>query len=118
MSTKKWKAGVTRHVLEHLSPDLLRKEFRGNSCPVAGHCYVTAETAYHLFAKPLGYKPCQIKHEGVSHWFLRNKQGDILDLTAEQFETPVPYEKAISKGFLTKQPSKRAQILMQRVLGE
>ena len=48
--------------------------------------------------------------------FLTHKEtGENIDLTSSQFKSPVPYEKAIGKGFLTKQPSKRAQELIHRV---
>lgn len=56
-----------------------------------------------------------VSHEGEPHWFLRNADGHILDATASQFKTPVPYEKARGKGFLTLKPSKRAQEVMNRV---
>ena len=57
-----------------------------------------------------------IKHEGEPHWFIKHvASGLSLDLTGGQFETRVPYKKAKGKGFLTKQPSKRAQILIERV---
>jgi hypothetical protein len=39
-------------------------------------------------------------------------------ITARQFETPVPHEQARGTGFLTKLPSKRARILMGRILNE
>lgn len=80
-----------------------------------------------------------------THWFLYNAQGHIdhwhtldklpedrvqgwpdadvtlyiLDLTADQFEKDViSYENFSLCGFLTKQPSKRAQVLMDWVLKE
>jgi hypothetical protein len=71
---------------------------------------------YHsLGGKAAGYTPMQIKHEGTSHWFLKHKSGDVVDPTADQFKTPVPYEKAKGRGFLTKEPSKRAKVLMSRM---
>jgi hypothetical protein len=57
----------------------------------------------------------QIKHEGNSHWFLKHSSGKILDATSDQFATAVPYEKAKGRGFLTKEPSKRAKTLMSRL---
>ena len=63
----------------------------------------------------MGWKPMFIRHEGEPHWFLMNEYaGEILDPTAAQFRTPVPYEKAKGKGFLTRTPSKRAQIVIER----
>lgn len=96
-----------------LTPDLLKPEYRGSDNPMRGHCYVASEAYWHLSGK-VG-KPMRIRHEGSSHWFI--KEGDtIIDITASQFETPVPYENGIGCGFLTKNPSKRAQTVIDRVL--
>jgi len=100
-----------------ISDDLRRKPWRGNSNPVAGHCYVVAE-AYRELADGMGsqhWKPMFVRHEGAPHWFLKHKKtGEILDLTEAQFDSPVPYDKARGKGFLTRQPSRRARVMMSR----
>jgi len=57
-----------------------------------------------------------LRHEGDSHWFLKHDSGTILDPTVAQFETVPPYDRAVGRGFLTKQPSKRAQQLMKTLL--
>ena len=63
-----------------------------------------------------GWVPQNVKHEGDQHWYLRHaKTGQILDPTASQFRTPVPYDQGRGRGFLTKQPSKRAQEVINRV---
>lgn len=54
-----------------------------------------------------------LRHEGDSHWFLQHESGVILDATAVQFESPPPYAQAVGRGFLTREPSKRARALMQ-----
>jgi len=57
---------------------------------------------------------------GISQWSLNNEaknetiSGVVIDPTAGQFSTPVPYDRARGRGFLTKTPSKRAQILIER----
>ena len=100
-----------------LTTDLLKKEFKYNiNNPLAGHCYICSEAAFYLFAKKNGYKPCFIKHEGVPHWFLK-KDNKIIDITKNQFKNKnVPYSEGRNIGFLTKQPSKRTQILLMRVI--
>jgi hypothetical protein len=110
-------------ILKNLTPNLLKEEFRKpNAHPLTGHCYVASEAAYHLFAKKEGYRPYFLRHEGSPHWFLAKTTNYcgrlILDLTADQFQSCPDYSKAIGKGFLTKQPSKRAQVLMARVKAE
>lgn len=82
-----------------------------------GNCYVASEAAYHLLGgKKAGWKPMHMKTSTDTHWFLKHKSGLILDLTANQFKTKPDYSQGIGSGFLTKQPSKRAQKLMQTLV--
>jgi len=102
---------LVRDVQRQLTDDLRRPPWKGHKNALAGHCYIASETLAHLLGPD--WKPCFIRHEGSPHWFLRNRRtGRVLDVTAEQFKTPVPYEKAIGKGFLTKKPSARAQVVL------
>ncbi len=104
-------------LISQLSDDLLHKSFRskkGHWCRVAGHCYILSEALYHLGLKDEGFKPAQIQHEGVSHWFLRHRDGAIVDPSWRQFNNDPPYALAKGRGFLTKQPSKRTQLLIDR----
>ncbi len=94
-----------------LSDSLRQKKYRGNPCLVAGHCYVVAEVLFHLF--PGRFKPMFLRHEGEPHWVLFDlSRKSWLDPTAEQFKTQPDYSLAKGKGFLTKKPSKRAQVLL------
>lgn len=89
-----------------------------NPHPLAGFCYVASEAFYHIIGgKHKGLTPCMVKHEGVNHWYIKYKDGTIFDLTADQFKNPPDYDKGRGRGFLTKKPSKRAQIVMDRVAG-
>ena len=107
---------IVTNVREHLSDDLRKPKFRGHECKTTGHCYVASEAVYHsLGGKAAGYTPMQVSHEGTSHWFLKHESGKIIDPTSDQFKTPVPYEKAKGRGFLTKEPSKRTQTLLSRM---
>lgn len=79
-----------------------------------GNCYSTSEALYHLLGgKRAGWKPMRVFHENDMHWYLQHKNGMILDATAKQFKTQPDYSKGVGCGFLTRQPSKRAQALMQ-----
>jgi len=104
-----------------LTPDLLKPAFRRQAAGrvgTFGHCYAASEAAYHLLGgKRAGWTPQSIRHEGFPHWFLRHRSGEVLDLTGDQFATPVPYEDAVGKGFLTREPSARARQIMTRVAG-
>lgn len=100
---------IIRAIKKSLTPDLLKGDY-------SGHCYVASEAFYHLVGKDLGFQPYQMKVNGVSHWWL--KSGSlVVDITASQFSFNINYwhEDARCRGFLTKKPSKRAQVLMDRV---
>lgn len=108
-------AGVAASVTKVLDDSLRQAKYKGCD-PLTGHCYVASEAAYHMLGgKEAGYKPMFVKHEGEPHWFLEGPNGTRLDITAGQFKTPVPYEKAVGKGFLTAKPSARAQTVINRV---
>jgi hypothetical protein len=82
-----------------------------------GNCYVTSEALYHLLGgKKAGWKPMCISMQPDNHWFLKHESGMILDATASQFKQLPNYNKAIGRGFMTKQPSKRAQALMKTLV--
>jgi hypothetical protein len=82
-----------------------------------GNCYVTSEALYHLLGgKAAGWKPCTVHHGGEVHWYLRHESGMVLDATAQQFDDPPDYTQGRGRGFLTKQPSKRARELIERML--
>tara|TARA_A100001201_G_scaffold103047_1_gene88390 strand:- start:5520 stop:14852 length:9333 start_codon:yes stop_codon:yes gene_type:complete len=91
--------------------------------PKFGHCYVAAESLWHLLgAKESKYKPqrlsFEVNGEKYTHWYLKNDRGEIVDPTAEQFKVMdirIPYELGVGNGFLTKEPSKRSQIVINRV---
>ena len=107
---------IIEQMIPHLTDDLRREQYRGHECPTAGHCYVASEVLYHMLGGAAsGYKPMNIFHEGSSHWFLKHSSGEIIDPTADQFKTPVPYEKAKGKGFMTRYPSNRAGVVMTRM---
>jgi hypothetical protein len=108
---------LVKAVKASLTDELRRAPWKGSENPMAGHCYVASEALYHLLGGvQAGWVPMFITHEGAPHWFLRNKtSGQIIDATKDQFETPVPYDQGKGKGFLTRDPSKRASVVMQRV---
>lgn len=97
------------------SPDLRAAAYAGRA-PLAGHCYVASEALYHAAGGASGpWKPETVRHEGGVHWYLRHRtRGHVLDLTAEQFTAPPPYAEGRGRGFLTKQPSRRAAELLRR----
>ena len=92
-----------------------------------GKCYYASEAAYHLLGgKEAGYTPMVAAYEDcdphtggmvrATHWWLRRRDGTVLDITARQFGFAFPYA-SLGKGcgFLTKEPSKRAQELIDAI---
>ena len=74
---------------------------RSGECnPLTGFCRVTTETLWEAVSRledsGFNYKPCRVVHGGGPHYFLRDTDnGHIIDLTAGQFEDPVPYDAAV-----------------------
>lgn len=90
----------------------------GPSPETRGNCYVTSEAVYHLTGAHNGpWRPQTLRHEGDVHWYLKNKfTGEILDLTVAQFGTMPDYSFGRGRGFLTKEPSRRAVDLMNQLV--
>lgn len=107
---------LVEEVRSCLDESLRKPAYRNHPNPMAGHCYVASEALYHrLGGKGAGWTPQTIRHEGGPHWFLRHREGAIIDPTADQFETPVPYDQGKGCGFLTRQPSARAQRVLDQL---
>lgn len=105
---------------------------------LAGTCYVASEAYYHLAPDTVVLQPRRIKMpDGNTHWFLAqwiDKRWQYVDLTWQQYGYEDTLDNLIfleehqglgekspmikSCSFLTKQPSKRAQLLMNLVLGD
>lgn len=103
------------NIAQYLTNNLRKKKYRNNPNLLAGHCYVASEVLYHLY--PGIYKSYFIRHENEPHWFLKEiRNGKIVDITASQFKTTPNYSKARGIGFLTKKPSKRAQIILDQII--
>lgn len=107
-----------------LTDDLLipywQKHKQPNDHPLFGHCYAASEALFHLLGgKNAGYVPMRSPSQFGTHWWIRDKNGNYLDPTAEQFTSigiKLPYDKGIGAGFLTGQkPSKRALEIIKRV---
>lgn len=110
-------AHVVAAVRANLGPHVLRSDWRKrrpvNAAPSWGCCYVASEAAYHaLGGAKSGLRVMHVTHEGAPHWYLTTADGRVIDPTADQFSSPVPYSQGKGKGFLTTAPSKRALALM------
>lgn len=98
-----------------LTDDLRRPPYAGHPNPLRGHCYHATEALWHLLGRPAGLYPHVVRMpSGETHWYLDGPYGRV-DLTFAQYTEPVPYHCGRGCGFLTRQPSKRAQTIIDRV---
>ena len=114
---------------EVLTPDLLRPDWRAKAATehhTYGHCYVAAEALFHLIGGwESEFVPRYVKYFDESdnmvctHWWLySSRRNMIYDPTKEQYlhaNLDPPYHNKKTSFFLTKTPSKRAVIVMDRV---
>jgi hypothetical protein len=111
---------LAKAIRKAVSPELIKPKYR-TAHPVAGACYIASEAAYHILGgKDSGYKPMVGRVGNMTHWWLE-KDGEKLDPTKSQFmkyrELKKFYDTGKGCGFLTKQPSKNAKVLMERLYG-
>lgn len=100
--------------------ELLRKDWRelNKGAPHAtGFCYIAAEAAFHILGKKdinVFYAAYEEDGKKCTHWWLKRNH-EIIDPTKSQYldlGISPPYHLGKRAGFLTKEPSKRAFILM------
>lgn len=115
-----------KYILIHNKEKLLKKQYLNlNNCDeMTGHCYVASEVFYHLYGKYHGFEPKVVSNKHIekdiskqwTHWYLQNRQTlEIIDLTATQFSKTCLdfcYTNGVFKGFLTKEPSRRSQFVI------
>lgn len=103
-------------IRKSLTFDLVKKKYRGPT-PIHGSCYIASEAIYHILNgnndPELKIKRVKMPN-GVNHWWIE-KSGKVIDLTYDQFDIDVPYEKGIGGTFLTKEPSSRCKSLLEKL---
>ena len=99
-----------------------RKMHRDGDCnPLFGHCFVATEVLWELLKEQNinEFLPHYVCHEECGHWFLKHRQnGDIVDVTAGQFKTPVPYHKRGRRSSMMRLeeiPTKRTIEFLRRI---
>jgi hypothetical protein len=110
---------IIKLISNNLSDDLLKPKYliEGRN-KFTGHCYVATEAAYHLLSNKnkMVYKPAILNINGDTHWFLKNiLDHTIIDITRDQFDFIPNYNDSRGCGFLTKKPSKRTTILLNKI---
>jgi hypothetical protein len=81
-----------------------------------GWCYSASEALYYLAGgKAAGLTPMQaaieVDGQRVSHWWLEDADGSIIDLTAAQFDFPFPYQLGRGRGFQAKMKGDTKEII-------
>jgi hypothetical protein len=105
---------------DYLLNERWRAEKADNSDCTFGHCYIAAEALWHLTGKVHNSYVATTFVDGQkeTHWYLMTEKGDILDPTARQYQPDnPPYGVGRKCGFLTNFPSKRAQEIIDWVIG-
>lgn len=114
-------AQIVNRVRAALSTDLLRADYARRKPPTApaswGLCYVAAEAVYHLAGgASSGLRPASVRIDAQTvHWYLLDRDGNVIDPTSDQFAETPHYAGGCGRGFLTREPSARARVLMQRL---
>src|SRR5271157_655002 len=121
-------SGIIAKIRAALGPHLVKGKYRKhipkNAPKSWGCCYIANEALFFLWGKANGYTPMRVpcklgRKETGMHWFLEHRASGLqVDITADQFKpNRIPdYEAATPCGFLTKQPSQRAQAIIDSVL--
>ena len=81
------------------------------------YSYIGNEALYHLLGGKTNGLTAMIKRvNNDTHWYLRDKDGKYLDVTKDFFtEDPIDYSSGRGTGFLSKRPSKRTQVLLNKI---
>lgn len=110
---------VSKIIKRNLTADLLPKKWlnRNQLTPTFGHCHNASGCLYKIFGSKIVNMYRGFDGE-IYHWWVQDKTGRIIDLTAEQYtslgRTP-PYDKAEKAGLLGFDYKKRVDELYHRV---
>ena len=111
---------VSKIIVENLTPDLIPKKWRKRNSvnPMFGHCYTASACLQKVFGTE-NIKLYRAKDdEDIWHWWAVDKDGEIIDLTVDQFynmgRTP-PYNKGKKAGQLGWGYRTRVKKLLERV---
>ncbi len=67
-----------------------------------GYCHRVTEAVYRMGVVPAGYKVHRKEDNEGSHWFFKNDNGEIIDLTADQFDNGYDYDNSEPNHFFRK----------------
>lgn len=110
---------VTELILKNLSSDLLPRSWldKNEVNLTFGHCHNSAGCLYKIFG-PKAVNMYRGFDGEIYHWWVQDKAGKIIDLTADQYYSKgrvPPYDKAEKAGLLGFEYKKRVNELYRRV---
>jgi hypothetical protein len=112
---------LKRRIQASLTEDLLNEAQRTGHGRYDGFAYPAAEAYFHLGGGyAAGLQPMQLRHRGISHWWLLDKKGRVIDLTLGPGETSdFPYDRGRRRGFrfTPAGASQRARALIEHLRG-
>ncbi len=100
--------------LRHMGAKNVRKPYRDSwspENPTSGYCYVVAEVVYHCLAPKDSKSYCMETEPDETHWYIVTPEGEIIDLTSDQFDYQLDYSKGHKQNFRTKSISARGKKL-------
>ena len=110
---------LKREIQAVLTDELRSDEHRTGQGRYDGFAYPAAEAYFHLAGGyDAGLQPMQLRRRGKSHWWLRDAEGDVIDLTLAPRETSTfPYERGERRRFryTPAGQSRRARTIVERL---
>lgn len=95
----KEKMGKLHKALIKMGTDGLEEPYINNwtpQRPTTGRCHIVTQVIYRCCA-PKGYYACCMTVNNRTHWYLRDRQGNVIDATRGQFDEP-PTDKQYMEG--------------------
>jgi hypothetical protein len=113
---------VTEVIQRHLTTDLIPRKWATKNAdnPTFGHCHTVAGCLYKVFGSENLNMYRGFDGE-IYHWWVQDKQGRIIDLTADQYLSKnrvPPYHVGEKAGILGFEYKNRVKKLYNRVMTE
>ena len=110
-------------IVKNLTPDLLPKKWveRNSKNPMFGHCHTASACLQRLFGTKNIRLYRALDDEGIWHWWVIDKEGKLIDLTADQYfsqQRKPPYESGTKASILGFEYRKRVQRLLDKVTSD
>ena len=114
---------VSDLIIKNLTPDLLPKKWveRNSTNPTFGHCHTSSGCLQKIFGTKNIKLHRALDDEGIWHWWVIDKEGKLIDLTADQYfshQRKPPYESGTKASILGFEYRKRVQRLLDKVTAD